>query len=123
MSLAARMRHRVQIQERIETQDSETGDVESVWAVLQLDSSSSSEMTSVPAEVLTGPGREFQSAGTKQAETTARITLRWFPGLLETHRIFWEAGGKTYDIQSIETDITGRREYRLRCTDGVSNGG
>lgn len=122
MSLTARLRHRVSVEERIELQDSETGDISHVWAPLQIGSSSSSDPPRLPAEVLTGPGREFQAAGTKQAETTARITLRWFPGLLPTHRIVWAEGGKTYDIQSIETDATGRREYRLRCTDGVNDG-
>ena len=121
MSLAARMRHRIQIQERIETQHSETGDIESVWAALQLDSSSSSEMLSVPAEVLTGPGREFSAANAKQSEADARINIRWFPGLTSAMRIVWQS--QNYDITSIETDITGRREYRLRVKAGVNDGG
>ena len=125
MTIAARLRHRVQIQERIETQDSETGDVSFTWVPISLSlstSTSSSEVaSSIPAEVLTGPGREYAGAGTKQSEADARINMRWFPGLTTAMRIVWQ--GKNYDITSIETDITARREYRLRVKEGVSNGG
>lgn len=121
MSLTARLRHRVEIQERIESQDSETGDVTHEWVPLQIGSSSSSQPALHPAEVFTGAGREFNGAGAKQAETDARMTLRWFPGLDYAHRIVWQS--KNYDITSIETDVTGRKEYRLRCKEGASNGG
>jgi len=125
MTIAARLRHRVQIQERIEVQDSETGDVSFTWAPISLSlstsTSSSEAASSVPAEVLTGAGREFSGAGTKQSETDARINMRWFPGLTTAMRIVWQS--QNYDITSIETDITGRREYRLRCKEGASNGG
>jgi head-tail adaptor len=128
MSLAARLRHRVRIEERVEVQDSETGDVSWTWVPLALALSTSTSSTSssdgavsVPAEVLTGPGRETFAAGTKQAEADARMTLRWFPGLTAAHRIVWQS--TPYDIVSIETDATGRREYRLRVKAGVNNGG
>lgn len=111
-------RHRIHIQERIETPDSETGAIGYVWSTVYLDSDT--PLDSVPAEVLTGPGRELHAAGTKLAETTARISFRWFPGLLATMRILWD--GKVYDIISIETDATARREYRLNCKDGLSDG-
>lgn len=121
MTISARLRHRVAIQEKVETQDSETGDISFTWVPVDItSSSSSSEPGTVPAEVLTGPGREMYAAGTKQAETTARITMRWFPGLLPTMRIVW--GDQVYNILSIETDATGRREYRVRVRNGVSDG-
>jgi SPP1 family predicted phage head-tail adaptor len=118
MALAHRYRHRVAVQEKTEDTDSDTGDVSHAWSNVWLDSDT--ELSAVPAEVLTGPGREFNAADAKQAETSARITLRWFPGLLPTMRIVWD--GRTYDILSIETDATARREYRLRCREGVSDG-
>ncbi len=74
----------------------------------------------VPAEVLTGPGREFIESAAKQAETSARIRLRWFSGLKQSWRILWD--GNIYNIVSIETDITARREYYLRCEAGVNDG-
>lgn len=115
---AQRYRHRITFQEKVAEQDSETGDTSYVWATVDLDSDT--ELADVPAEVLTGPGREFNAADAKQAETTARINLRWFPGLQPTWRIVWE--GRYYDILSIETDATARREYRLRCKEGLTDG-
>ena len=115
---AQRYRHRVGFKEQVAAQDSETGAIERTWETVYLDSDTPLE--SVPAEVLTGPGREFNAADTKQAETSARINLRWFPGLLPSWRIEWD--GRLYDILSIEVDRTARREYRLRCKEGVTDG-
>jgi SPP1 family predicted phage head-tail adaptor len=111
-----RYRHRVTFQEPREEQDSESGAVTINWVTMP-------GMSSVPAEVLTGPGREFRESGTGQAETTARINCRWFAVdrvTLYRWRILWD--GRIYNIGSAETDKTGRREWRLRCKDGVSDG-
>lgn len=113
-----RYRHRVEVQGKTETQDSETGALEYSWETVYLDSDT--PLDSVPAEVLTGPGREFNAADAKQAETSARIQMRWFPGLLPTMRIVWES--QNFDILSIEVDATARREYRLRVKQGPTDG-
>lgn len=120
---AQRYRHRVAVQAKVESQDPITGDITHTWQTVELDGGSSSSglaLGAVPAEVLRGPGREFDAANEKQAETTARIQMRWFPGLLPTMRIVWQ--GQPFDILSIETDATDRREYRLRCREGVTDG-
>jgi SPP1 family predicted phage head-tail adaptor len=109
--LSQRLRHRVDIEQKTAEFTSYGEEVGFVWAPVYLD---------VPAEVLTGPGREFNAADAKQAETTARINLRWFPGLTPAMRVVWE--GKKFDILSIETDVTARKEYRLRCKEGASDG-
>lgn len=109
--LAQRLRQRITFQVRTQEFTSYGEGVGYVWT---------NYLADVPAEVLTGPGREFQAAGTKQSETTARIALRWFSGLLPTMRVLWD--GRVYDIQSMETDATGRKEWRLRCADGVNDG-
>lgn len=108
---AAKLRHRVDIEHKVQAQDPNTGEVTYTWTTF---------IANVPAEVLTGLGGERYSADAKQADTTARIMLRWFEGLLPTMRIVWQ--GKLYDILSIETDITDRREYRVRCQDGLNDG-
>ena len=118
MNLSARLRHRVRVERRVQTQDDETGAVDYRWETARL--ADGVLLSAVPAEVLTGPGREMHAAGTKLAEATARINLRWFPGLLPTMRLVWD--GRLYDIVSIETDRTARQEYRLRCKDGVTDG-
>lgn len=127
MIRAGKYRHRIEIQHKVETQDENTGVIDHTWQTVTV---GSVLLNAVPAEVLTGPGREVHAAGTKLAETSARINLRWFPGLTEKMRILWdgefdsddEYTGKIYDIISIETDATARREYRLRCKDGLTLG-
>lgn len=118
MSLTSRLRQRVDIQEKVQTQNPTTGEVLHSWQNVWLDSDT--ELAGVPAEVLTGAGREYIAADARLAETSARITMRWFPGLSAAWRILWD--GRIYDITSSETDITGRREWRLRCIDGASDG-
>jgi head-tail adaptor len=118
MIKSGKYRHRVHIQERIDAQHPTTGVVTQTWETFGLDSDH--PLDNVPAEILTGPGREMHAAGTKLAETTARINMRWFPGLREDMRILWL--DSVYDIVSIEMDATARREYRIRVRDGASDG-
>ena len=109
--LSHRLRHRVAVQELVEVQNTTTGAVTRAWENVYAD---------VPAEVLTGPGKEFVQSGATQGEVTARINMRWFDGLTQKHRIVWDT--KELNILSIETDITGRQEYRLKCSSGVTDG-
>lgn len=112
-----KLRHRIEFQRQIETQNPVNGDSEITWQTVVL---GTTVLNKVPAEVLTGAGREFLESATKQAEVTARINLRWFPGLLPTWRIVWDS--KIYNITSIATDITARRDYYLQCGTGVNDG-
>lgn len=114
--LANRLRHRVAFQYPQETVDS-NGFKQISWVTAF---AYGVPLQSVPAEVFTGPGREPIAANAKQAETALRVNLRWFPGLKENWRLLWD--GNVYDISSIETDLTARREYRLRCTGGLTDG-
>ena len=122
-TLAPRLRHRITFQEQVETRDSE-GAVTISWENVWLDSDT--ELEDVPAEVLTGAGRyvgstEFVGAGQVQSEVSARITVRWFPGLLASWRILWD--GRVFNIGGDpETDVTGRREWRIKATAGVTDG-
>ena len=74
----------------------------------------------MPAQVLTGPGRDRESASTKLPETAARINVRWFPGLKQAWRVLWL--DNVYGITSVELDETGMREYRLLCSGGLTDG-
>ena len=116
--LAYRLRHRVAIQELVETQNTTTGAVTRAWENVWLDTDT--ELSAVPAEVLTGAGKEFVQSGATQEQIAARINMRWFPGLTQKMRIVWDTN--IYNITSIETDTTGRMEYRLRCVARVSDG-
>lgn len=109
--LAHRLRHRVDIEKQVHEQNPATGRVKTTWEPF---------MSDVPAEVLTGPGRERVASGAVQAEVAARINLRWFPGLDPSMRVVWD--GRKFNISSIETDVTARREYRLICAASVDEG-
>jgi len=121
---AHRLRHRV----TFETKAAAVRDADGYlvpgsggWRVVVL--SDGTPLENVPAEVLTGPGREFQGGASTQSETAARINLRWFPASerdMAAWRILWD--GRIYNIKSVETDAAARREWRLRCVDGPSEG-
>lgn len=117
-ALAPRLRQRITFQELVSSRDSE-GVLTQGWENAWLDSET--ELVDVPAEVLTGPGREFVAGGAQQADVAARITCRWFPGLDATWRILWE--GRVFSILGEpDTDATARREWRIKCEAGVTDG-
>lgn len=119
-------RHRVHIQRPVYTQDPDTGEGVLSWETAEV---SGVQLSSVPADVLTGPGKESKSSGTTTAEVSLRVNLRWFPGFDPSWRVIWD--GYAYDVRSIERDASGRREYRLSCSnpqefigspDSITNG-
>ena len=110
------LRHRITFQHKTQVRDGET--LSDQW--LPAVSDDNQTMENIPAEVLDGPGRELTAAGVTHAEVAARINLRWFPGLKANWRILH--GSDVYDITGIAKDRTGRREYRLTCKTGVSDG-
>lgn len=109
--LSPSLRHRVTIQSQVQTQNPVTGGIVITWTDF---------IANVPAQVLTGPGREFRDSSAGQSEVSARIKMRWFPGLTQQMRILWD--GITYNIRSIEVDATGRIDYRVICNGGVNSG-
>lgn len=116
-TLSPRLVHRIAFQHQESVRDS-NGVLTVEWANVWLDSET--ELASVPAEVLTGPGREAVKSGQMQSSTAARITCRWFPGLDASWRILW--GDQVFNIASFDTDRTARREWRIACTQGLNDG-
>lgn len=114
-----RLIHAVTFQEQVTERDSE-GRLSVSWQNVWIDSET--ELRDVPAEVLTGPGREFLQSGQLQADIAARINVPWFPGGIKSSwRILWD--GQVFNIHGIpDTDPSGRREYRIKCTAGVNDG-
>jgi SPP1 family predicted phage head-tail adaptor len=102
--------HSIAVQQQVQAQDANTGAITITWTAVR----------TAPAEVLTGPGRETVAGAAKWSETDLRINCPWFPGLTSAMRVVWD--GKPYDILSIETDATARREYRLRLKGGLTDG-
>lgn len=113
---SGRLRHRIEIQHlSYGPPDPTSGHSKKEWLPLFTHP--------IQAEVLEGAGREAFQAGTIQAETTARINLRWFPvdrADLVRMRVIWD--GQVFEILEAVRDSTGRKEWRLRCKDGVTDG-
>ncbi|EKZ9178145.1 head-tail adaptor protein [Vibrio vulnificus] len=118
--LSYRLNHVIQIQEPIESQDEETGEIITTWQSIEL----SAGKVNIPAEVLTGPGKEVSTSGSRYPEVVARINARWFPfdmQRLYECRILWE--GQIFAIHSVDTDRTARQEWRFKCKAGVNQEG
>ena len=105
------LRHRIQFQSLTETVNMQTGERTTHWATA---TANGVQLSSVPAEVLTGAGREAVLNASPTADIAARINVRWFPGLDPSWRIVWD--GLIFNIASWETDRSGRVDYRIKCT-------
>jgi len=111
MSLAAgRLRHRIHIQERVLSQDSNLDPVTSwepvatVWAAVE------------PLST-----REFFAAQAAQSEVVARITIRYRDGLNAQMRILHR--GKIYNPAGFLPDAVSGVEYMtIPVTQGVNDG-
>jgi len=113
---SGRYRHRITIDHKVESRDEYGGPVID-WQPFAAD---------VPAEVLTGPGRELRAANAPVEEVAARINFRYVPGIDQAMRVRWlhEIGEELlFNIRSVEFDRTTRRETRLICVAGADNGG
>ena len=104
MSLTDRLRHRVRIELLTVTRD-ELGGVIEAWAPLH---------DSVPAEIVPLSGREFLAAQATQASITARITVRYLPGLTALMRVVH--GATVYNVEAVLPDPTLRRHLTLMCS-------
>lgn len=108
MSIAAgKLRHRVELQERVTTQDPNTGEMIEAW---QTDAR-------VWAEFVPLSAREFISAGAEQSEVRARFVIRQRQvnaSMRIVHR------GMAYDILGVLADPNSGLEYvTLPVSEGV----
>ena len=108
MSRAGQYRHRVDIQERQEVRDPESGGVELTWVTV---------WRSVPARIVPVSGREFVAAAAVQSEVVGRIVIRARPGLKATMRILHN--GDIYNAHEWLPDPESGRDY---ITSPVSRG-
>ena len=115
---AGDMRHRVTIQERIESQDSTTGAISYVWQTIN---DERGNWSAVPAQKMPLSAREFDAAAATQDQVSTRWVLRWMPGIVAKMRLVCE--GVAYDINAPLEDLNTGREYiTLSCTAGVNAG-
>ena len=108
---AGKLRHRVELQRFIETQNPETGAITREF----------SSVAKLWAEVVPSSVREFIAAQSEQSEVTGRITLRYRSDITNKDRIVYR--GKIYDIIGVLPDPESGIEYlTLAIKEGVSDG-
>lgn len=108
------LRHRIAIQERLEEQDSDTGEITHIWVTV-------SGMSNVPAEIVPLSAKEFISAQAMQSEIVARVVIRYRDGIEPAMRVVHN--GKVYDIKGVLPDPkTGREWLTLPVSNGLTDG-
>lgn len=112
MSLdAGRLRHRVVIEQKTTTRDPDTGAPITAWVTF----------ATVWAEVAPLSAKEFIAAQAMQSEVSARITIRYLPGLLAAMRVLFR--GQVYNIAGVLPDNVSGLEYiTLPVVQGTNNG-
>lgn len=108
---AGKLRHRIQLQSRTETQDATTGAVVVTWAT----------QATVWASIEPLSAREFmQSAGT-QAQVSARIVIRHRSDVDTSWRVLH--GSSVYSVHGVLPDKDSGLEYLTMVVSlGVGNG-
>lgn len=108
---AGKLRHRITIQRRQQV-IAANGDREWAWVDVH---------ASVPADFVSGPGREFLAAESIRAETAGRFEVRYLSGITAEMRVVWD--GMVWSIKAPPiVDHTARRAMTLLVGAGVNNG-
>ena len=113
---AGKYRHRIRLQVQTET-TGPLGPQPATWTDWEPEPGQGAD---IPAEVVPLSGRDFIAAGEKQSEVSARIEIRWLPGVLDTMRVLFD--GQVYAIAAVLPDPTARRHLTLMVSAGVTDG-
>lgn len=109
MKNARKLRHRLQLQEQIETQDENTGAIDVVWQ----------DLAEIWGEVSPLSGKEFVTAAEEKSKVTARILIRYRP-IDSKQRIIHTSKNKIYNIEAVLDDNeTGYDHITLMVSEGV----
>lgn len=108
---AGKLRHRVVIEYRDETQDPDTGAQSVTWV----------EFATVWASVEPLSAREFIQSSAVQSDITARIVIRYLPGVNASMRVVHRE--EIYNIRGVLSDkVSGLEFLTLPCAVGVNEG-
>ncbi len=114
---AGRLRHRVWIQNRVETQDQSTGEIKYTWQSITT--------KQIAAEVAPLSAKEFLASAALQSEIIARITIRWRADVTAKMRVLHTVRGvdRYYNIEGVLADPKSGLEWMtLPCSQGVNDG-
>lgn len=106
---SGKLRHRISIERKLETQDASTGAIVVTWATFA---------HRISAEVLPDRATEYFAAQQLQSSTNALIRIRYRDGVEPTMRIQHHLSNQiaeVYDIEGVVHFQSGFRELRLMC--------
>ena len=110
---AGKLRHRIQIQQKTAGRDPVTGEVnEAIW----------SSFAEVWAAFTPLSGREFIAARAAQSEATARVVIRYRPGVLPTMRILYRGDIYTIVGPPLADPVSGKDYLSILVATGVNDG-
>ncbi|AGZ36531.1 MAG: phage head closure protein [Pseudomonas sp.] len=111
---AGKLRHRIDIEEFTQARDLDTGEfAEPAWVT---------KWPKCPARVEPLSSRDLVAAKAAQSEATARMVIRYRPGVLPTMRIIYR--DEVYSIEGppLEDDKSGREYLTILVSKGVKDG-
>jgi SPP1 family predicted phage head-tail adaptor len=111
---AGRLRHRIDIQRKVTGRDPDTGEtLEESWVT---------EWEKCPAAFEPLSSREFIAAKAEQAEATARVVIRYRPGVLPTMRILYRGDIYTIVGPPLADPVSGKDYLSILVATGVNDG-
>lgn len=111
---AGKLRHRIDIEEKTVPRDPVTGEFgDPVWV---------KRWPKCPARFVPLSARDLVAAKAAQSEATARVQIRYRPGVLSTMRIIYR--GEVYSIEGppLEDDKSGLEGLTLLVSKGIKDG-
>jgi len=107
---AGRLRHRVVLQNPVETQDQDNGSVIVSWQ----------DVATLWASIEPLSAREFVVAQAEDSKVTTRITIRYRSNINAKMRLYHAAKDQYYNIEGVLSDKDSGLEYiTLPCSEGV----
>ena len=107
---AGRLRHRVTMQDRVDTADGKGGNVITwtdnrvVWAAIE------------PKK-----GNQFYDSQTETAEIEGKITIRYFSGFDPTMRVNWTSRSRIFEIEAVVNPDERNKMLELMYREVVNN--
>jgi SPP1 family predicted phage head-tail adaptor len=112
--LSQRLRHRLTLQEKVETQDPDSGAFVTTWQDVETD---------IPASIEPLSAREFLVAQQMESKVTARIVMRTRTMISHDMRLLDRATMRLYNIEGVLTDKDSGLEYiTLPVSAGTNDG-
>lgn len=110
MIRAGKLRHRIVIQEPVETQDQTNGAVNILWQ----------DLATVWAEIVPLSARDLIAAQAEASKVTTRISIRYNNYINSKMRIYHASKDKYYNIEGVLSDAESGFEYlTIPCSEGL----